>query len=92
MPSAVLIGSLIRELLTCKRCPLIPEPGLVMDDPEQVSAYVSAGREHGVMAPVYLFHGANICEVIRPGDTVLDLACGPGNQLALVARRSEERR
>lgn len=57
-----------------------------MDDPQQVAAYVQAGLEHAVMAPVYLFHGANICEVIRPGDTVLDLACGPANQLAMVAR------
>lgn len=57
-----------------------------MDDPQQVAAYVEAGREHAVMAPVYLFHGANMCEVIRPGDTVLDLACGPANQLAMVAR------
>lgn len=57
-----------------------------MDDPDNVAAYVEAGREHAVMAPVYLFHGANICEVIRPGDTVVDLACGPANQLAMVAR------
>ena len=35
-----------------------------------LAAYVEAGREHAVMAPVYLFHGANICDVIRPGDTV----------------------
>jgi ubiquinone/menaquinone biosynthesis C-methylase UbiE len=57
-----------------------------MDDPKQVAAYVEAGREHAVMAPVYLFHGANMCEVIRQGDTVLDLACGPANQLVMVAR------
>jgi ubiquinone/menaquinone biosynthesis C-methylase UbiE len=76
----------MRELLATERCPRTPEPGLVMDDPQQVAAYVEAGREHAVMAPVYLFHGANICEVIRPGDTVVDLACGPANQLAMVAR------
>lgn len=38
------------------------------------------------MAPVYLFHGANICEVIWPGDMVPDIACGLANQLAMVAR------
>ena len=86
MPSAAVVRSLIRELLTLERSPRIPEPDLVMDDPEQVAAYVEASREHGVMAPVYLYHGANMCEVIRPGDSVLDLACGPANQLALVAR------
>jgi len=86
VPNIKLVSSLFRELITLKGLPRIPEPGLVMDDPDQVGAYVEAGRERGVMAPVYLFHGANICEVIRPGDTVLDLACGPANQLALVAR------
>ena len=38
------------------------------------------------MAPVYLFHCAQVCEVIRPGDTVVDLGCGPATQLAMVAR------
>ena len=66
--------------------PRVPEPRLVMDDEESVKAYTAAGSENGVMAPVYLFHGANISEVIRPGDTVVDLACGPANQLGLVAR------
>ncbi|WP_177219677.1 class I SAM-dependent methyltransferase [Nitrosospira multiformis] len=57
-----------------------------MDDPQKVAAYVEAGRENGVMAPVYMFHAANICEVIRAGDVVVDLACGPANQLVMVAR------
>ena len=86
MPSPSVVLALIRELMTFTRSPRIPEPGLVMDDPQQVAAYFEAGREHAVMAPVYLFHGANMCEAIRPGDTVLDLACGPANQLALLAR------
>ncbi|RME23702.1 MAG: class I SAM-dependent methyltransferase, partial [Candidatus Zixiibacteriota bacterium] len=57
-----------------------------MDDPEKVAAYTRAGREDGVMAPVYLFHAAQISEVVRPGDTVIDLGCGPATQLAMVAR------
>lgn len=86
MPSPAVVMTVMREVMTRDRCPRMPEPGLVMDDPEQVAAYVEAGREQAVMAPVYLFHGANMCEVIRPGDTVVDLACGPANQLAMVAR------
>ena len=86
MPSIGLIKTAFREWITCERSPRLPEPDLIMDDAEQVASYVRAGLEDGVMAPVYLFHCANICEVIRPGDTVLDLACGPANQLALVAR------
>lgn len=92
MPSPGLVQSVLRELLTFERSPRKPEPRLVMDNEEHVEAYDEAGREHGVMAPVYLFHCANICEVIRPGDTVVDLACGPANQLAMVARLNPETR
>jgi arsenite methyltransferase len=92
MPSPQLIQTVVRELFTRERSSRVTEPDLVMDDPENVAAYVEAGREHAVMAPVYLFHCANICEVIRPGDTVVDLACGPANQLALVARLNPETR
>jgi arsenite methyltransferase len=86
MPSPQLIQTVLREMFTGQRSARVTEPDLVMDDPQSVAAYVEAGREHAVMAPVYLYHGANICEVIRPGDTVVDLACGPANQLAMVAR------
>lgn len=86
MPSPALLFTVVRELLTRERVPRVPEPDLVMDDPDKVAAYTRAGREDGVMAPVYLFHCAHVCDVIRPGDTVLDLGCGPATQLALVAR------
>lgn len=67
-----------------------PEPDLVMASEEQAAAYTYAGREAGVMAPVYLFHAAQICDVLRPGDLVVDLACGPATQLAMVARLNPE--
>lgn len=86
MPSLPVLRVLTRELLTAERAPRILEPDLVMDDPHKVAAYVQAGRPGGVMAAVYLFHCAQICDVIRPGETVIDLACGPANQLALVAQ------
>lgn len=86
MPSWPIIKTSIRELVTFERTPRVVEPDLVMDNPDKVAAYTRAGRVDGVMAPVYLFHCANICEVIRPGETVIDLACGPATQLALVAQ------
>jgi ubiquinone/menaquinone biosynthesis C-methylase UbiE len=57
-----------------------------MDNPANVQAFHEAGREDGVMAPVYLFHAAQVSGVVRPGETVVDLGCGPANQLGLVAR------
>ncbi|OAI18554.1 hypothetical protein A1507_09375 [Methylomonas koyamae] len=86
MPSSTVIRAFFRELFVKQTALRESEPDLVMDDPEKVDAYTRAGREDGVMAPVYLFHCAQICEVIKPGDTVLDLGCGPATQLALVAR------
>jgi SAM-dependent methyltransferase len=80
----------LRELMTTERVDRTPEPDLVMDDPDKVAAYTRAGREDGVMAPVYLFHTSHMCEVIKPGDTVLDLACGPATQLAQLARLNPE--
>ncbi|MBL4584153.1 MAG: class I SAM-dependent methyltransferase [Pseudomonadales bacterium] len=86
MPSVAMLKILLFELLGAKAKPRKPEPDLVMDDPEKVAAYTKAGRVDGVMAPVYLHHCAQISEVIRPGDKVLDLACGPATQLAMVAQ------
>lgn len=86
MPSFALIRTFLREILLRNRVERKVEPDLVMDDPEKVAAFTRAGREDGVMAPVYLFHCAQVCEVVRSGDTVLDLGCGPGTQLGMVAR------
>ena len=68
MPSLPVLKTLLRELTTREQSARINEPDLVMDDPDKVAAYTRAGREDGVMAPVYLFHCAQICAVIRPGD------------------------
>ena len=90
MPSLSVVRVLIKELFTSTQIDRMNEPTLVMDDPQQVRDYTLAGLEGGVMAPVYLFHCAQVCQVIRPGDRVLDLACGPANQLAQIARLNPE--
>ena len=86
MPSLSVMKVLVKELLSKPQVGRTNEPSLVMDDPQQVREYTQAGLEGGVMAPVYLFHCAQVCQVIRPGDRILDLACGPANQLAQIAR------
>ena len=86
MPSIPVLKTLLREAVTREQVPRVPEPDLVMDDPAKVAAFTRAGREDGVMAPVYLFHTAQVCEIIKPGDTVVDLGCGPATQLGMIAR------
>ena len=86
MPSLSVLKVLTKELLSQPQVKRTNEPSLVMDDPQQVRDYTQAGLEGGVMAPVYLFHCAQVCQVIRPGERILDLACGPANQLSQIAR------
>jgi UDP:flavonoid glycosyltransferase YjiC (YdhE family)/ubiquinone/menaquinone biosynthesis C-methylase UbiE/nitroreductase len=92
LPSLPVLKVMLRELATSERSPRVPEPDLVMDDPAKVAAYVRAGGEDGARSSVYLYHSAQISDVIRPGDLVVDLACGPLNQLAIVARLNPESR
>jgi len=86
MASLAILKTLIRELITTERSSRVPEPDLIMDDPDKVEAFRKAGEINGVMAPVYIFHCAQICDIIKPGDNVIDLGCGPANQLGLVAK------
>ncbi|MAT64961.1 MAG: hypothetical protein CMN57_04905 [Gammaproteobacteria bacterium] len=90
MPSLAIARVMLRELFTFSQVEREPEPDLVMDDPDKVAAYTRAGRVDGVMAPVYLFHGANILEILKPGDRAIDLACGPATQLGMVAELAPE--
>ena len=92
MPGIGLLRTIAREVLTRDHAPRVPEPDLVMDDPNQVADYVRAGRELGIMSPTYLFHCAQMCEVILPGEAVVDLACGPATQLGMLARLNPETR
>jgi len=90
MPSLPVARIVLREAVTLSRVPRVPEPDLVMDDPEKVAAYTRAGREISVMAPLYLYHCAQVCEIVKHGDTVVDLGCGPATQLAMIARLHPE--
>ncbi|MBK9393225.1 MAG: class I SAM-dependent methyltransferase [Uliginosibacterium sp.] len=64
----------------------VPEPEMLMRDAAQVDAYAAQGRQHGFLAPLHLYHAIQASAFICPGDVVLDLACGPGNQLMQIAR------
>ncbi len=86
MSGPVMMGHLILEWLARKELPRIPEPQLVMDDPIKIEAFMASGRENGILAFLYLFNSLQAAPLIKAGDRVLDLACGPGNQLMQMAR------
>lgn len=85
MPRLSLLPVLLREILGDREFPREPEPDLVMDDADQVAAYSHAGRIDGVMSASYLYHSAQVSQVIAGCKTVLDLGCGPATQLAQIA-------
>jgi len=63
----------------------IPEPSEAMEDPDQIRAYVKAYEWGGPTSALQLHHLRELSLMIRPGDTVLDLACGPGPLLLELA-------
>jgi ubiquinone/menaquinone biosynthesis C-methylase UbiE len=84
MSAAVLIH-LVRERIAWRPQPRVPEPDLVMESVAQATSFSQAGDTGGVLAFLYLYNTLQVTTVLRPGDRVLDLACGPANQLAQIA-------
>lgn len=85
MPQLSMLPTLIRENLVSRTLPREPEPDLVMDTPENVAAFVDAGRIDGVMSASYLFQSARVTQLIQGCQRVVDLGCGPATQLAQIA-------
>lgn len=86
MPSPTLLLNLVLDLCARQRQPRIPEPELLMADPAGATAFMLAGREDGILAHTYLYHAIQASAVIPARARVVDLGCGPANQLALIAR------
>lgn len=70
----------------------IPEPSEAMEDPEQIRSYVKAYEWGGPTSALQLYHLRRLSRMIRPADTVLDLACGPGPLLLELAKLYPETR
>ncbi|HSD38956.1 MAG TPA: class I SAM-dependent methyltransferase [Rhodocyclaceae bacterium] len=86
MPSPAMFFNLLLDALSRQEQVRVPEPDMVMHDDANAEAFMLAGREDGILAHTYLYHAIQASAVIVPGDRVLDLGCGPANQLALIAQ------
>ncbi|NDU87174.1 MAG: class I SAM-dependent methyltransferase [Ferrovum sp.] len=82
----LMFAHLALEHLSRQVLPRVPEPELVMDDRTQNEAFDLVGREDGLLAFVNLYHALQIIPLVRQGDSVLDMGCGPANQLVQMAR------
>jgi arsenite methyltransferase len=92
MSALAMVTHLLLEKLAAKPLERVPERQLIMENPVQTGAFAASGRKEGVLRYIYLFHAIQALPVIRPGDRVLDLACGPANQLVQMARLTPEAR
>ena len=88
----MMIAHLLMEQLHAQPLPRVPESRLVMEAPDQINAFAESGRDNGILIHQYLLNAVLALPVIRPGDTVLDLACGPANQLTQMARLNPQSR
>lgn len=76
---------IVGEILSRNAMDRTPETDLVMTAPASIMAYTQAGRKDGALTSAHLYHAAQICTVVTPGDVVLDLGCGPAALLTGVA-------
>lgn len=79
------IHKIIWHEYTTREVPVRENEPEVMNDLAQVRDYVRAYEWGGPTSALQLHHLKEVSQLIRPGDTVLDLACGPGPLLLELA-------
>ena len=86
MSALRMVMHMLLDRLTPREATRHPEPDLVMDAPMQVQAFASSGEVNGPLEPIYLYLALQASSTIPRGGRVLDFACGPCNQLSMLAR------
>lgn len=81
-----LIKTAYRELLGHSDFVREAEPELIMDNIPAVEAYTEGGKDSGTLSGTYLYHLSKTCSLLSPNDRVLDLGCGSGILLSMIAQ------
>ncbi len=81
-----LLKLLAREQLSLRRLHRKPEPAVIMNEKESVSAFDEAGEDTGPLRPVYHFNALAVSALLPQGGTYLDLGCGSGRFIAHLTR------
>jgi ubiquinone/menaquinone biosynthesis C-methylase UbiE len=90
MSATEMIFHLLLERVSLKKLDRIPESHLVMDDPGQAESFMDSSHDDGILVPIHFYHALQGSSLVKPGDTVLELACGPANQLSRMAQLNPE--
>jgi len=81
-----ILRAIFREITARQQLPRTPEIALVMDDEGTVSDYSDSGEEGGALYGPYIFNALQISARLRADDRVVDLGCGSGRLLNLIAQ------
>lgn len=83
----MLLVTVFREWRTVATFDRHPEVEPVTQGAAAVAAFAQAARPGGILSGVHAFYARQACRMVRPGDRVLDLGCGPASLLAAIAER-----
>ncbi|MGC9561727.1 class I SAM-dependent methyltransferase [Brachymonas sp. M4Q-1] len=78
--------AIFHEVFTADQLPRTPETDLVMDAAATVEDYSSSGEEGGALFGLYLYNALQVSARLKLEDSVIDLGCGSGRLLNLIAQ------
>ena len=84
--SVAIVRAVLHEAFKGRRADRIPETELVMNASQTVADYSSCGDQDGALYGPYLYNALQVSARLKEGDKVIDLGCGSGRLLNIIAQ------
>lgn len=81
-----ILKALYHELISSTQLERTPESELIMDATDTVNSYSQSGDVGNALYGPYLYNALQVSARLNEGDLVIDLGCGSGRLLNLIAR------
>lgn len=81
-----ILRAIFHEIFSANQLPRTPETDLVMDAAVTVEDYSRSGEEGGALFGPYLYNALQVSARLEPEYSVIDLGCGSGRLLNLIAQ------